>query len=87
MKDCIPFVKNENKPFARRCSNSFQILSYAACRTIINIGIRLMQILLQGISNIIYIALVIIAADSAEININNIILINMLHSLGITSYL
>ena len=46
-----------------------------------------MQILLQGISNIIYIALVIIAADSAEININNIILINMLHSLGITSYL
>ena len=87
MKDCIPFVKNENKPFARLCSNSFQILSYAACRTIINIGIRLMQILLQGISNIIYIALVIIAADSAEININNIILINMLHSLGITSYL
>lgn len=87
MKDCIPFVKNENKPFARRCSNSFQILGYAACRTIINIGIRLMQIVLQGLSNIIYIALVIIAADPAEININNIVLINMLHSLSITAYI
>lgn len=46
-----------------------------------------MQIVLQGLSNIIYIALVIIAADPAEININNIVLINMLHSLSITAYI